>query len=42
MQNGCMTGKAAEGILTASSELARQGNELKDEIGTFMMTIGAA
>jgi methyl-accepting chemotaxis protein len=36
------TGKASEDLLTASGELARQGNELKAEIESFMQKIGAA
>jgi methyl-accepting chemotaxis protein len=36
------TGKASEDLLTASAELARQGNDLKGEIDNFMKNIGAS
>ncbi len=36
------TGKASEDLLTASAELARQGNDLQGEIENFMQKIGAS
>ncbi len=36
------TGRASEDLLSASDELSRQGNQLKEEIDTFMRQIGAA